>query len=379
MLLYNSYTRKKEPFETIEEKKVRMYVCGLTPDGPMHLGHAATAIYSDVLVRYLQSQNYVVNFVQNITDVDDDIVEKSKKAGQTWREFGDLWTQKYLHDIQRLNVLKDHGFTKATDSIPSMQKNITKLIDTKHAYVKNGSVYFSIKTFPDFGKLSHLSQEEMLDIAKQRGGHVDDPDKQNPLDFVLWQKSTDPGWESPWGKGRPGWHIECSAMIYEFLGEQIDIHGGGGDLLFPHHESEIAQSESFTGKKPFVNYWMHTAMIKKDGRKMSKSLGNLVLVSDLLKNYNANSIRWLILQNHYRSAWDYTDEKIELAAQEFSAIQKVLKSNSAVHNKTLEKEIEVAMDDDLNIPHALEIIKKAARTGQTDFVKKSLEILGFEL
>lgn len=381
MYLYNSLSRKIEKFEPIESNIVKMYVCGLTPDGPMHLGHAAVAIYSDVLTRYLMFKQYEVSFVQNITDIDDDILEKSKKAGKNWREFGNFWTKKYVEDIERLRVLKDHGFVRATESISSMQTIITKLIEKKHAYVAGGSVYFAIDTFPKFGELSCLNKKQMLVIAKERGGHIDDKNKRDPLDFVLWQGSNaQPSWESPWGNGRPGWHIECSAMIYEFLGQQIDIHGGGHDLIFPHHESEIAQSESFTSKK-FVKYWMHTAMILKDGEKMAKSLGNLVLVSDLLKKYSANVIRWYILSNHYRLAWEFDAINLKNAEKELNEIIEKLHSGSVQKDKNEAglSDFQQAMDDDLDTSKALSVIKKTSENGSPESTKKMLEILGFSV
>lgn len=381
MILYDTLTKKYSPVVPLTPNKISMYACGLTPDGPMHLGHAATSIYNDVLVRYFLYMDFDVNFVQNITDIDDDILSKSKKAGTAWQEFGEFWTEKFLKDVKRLHVLKDHDFKKATDSIPTMIAIISKLLKNGHAYESNGSIYYDVTSFPSYGNLSHFTEDLMLKIAAERGGHVDDPDKRSPLDFVLWQKSLDnePSWKSPWSKGRPGWHIECSSMIKEFLGIQIDIHGGGKDLIFPHHESERAQSEGYSGKK-FVGHWFHVAMVMYEAEKMSKSLGNLILVDDLLKKFSANQIRYFVLQHHYRFPWEYFEEDMESAAKEWKSIEESLAHVEMDKTNTLLDSFLKALENDLCTPKAMEILRQSlAKMENPAAVKKSFEMLGFLL
>src|SRR3989344_359101 len=271
MRLYNSLSRKIEVFRPRENKRVTMYVCGITPYDTTHLGHAFTYVSFDALFRYLQYKGYKVVYTQNVTDIDDDILKRAKETGQNWKELGDFWTKKFLNDLKSLNVLMPTHYVKATDSIPKILGITKELIKMGFAYENKGNVYFSVKKDKEYGKLSHLSEQQMLLLSKERGSDPNDPLKKHPLDFVLWKSASrrtqkdQPWWNSPWGLGRPGWHIECSAMVYQYLGERIDIHGGGRDLIFPHHESEIAQSESYTGKKPYVKYWLHTGMLRYKG------------------------------------------------------------------------------------------------------------------
>lgn len=393
MKLYNSQTRKIEVFKSLKSKKVSMYVCGITPYDTTHLGHAFTYVSFDALFRFLQYLGYKVTYAQNVTDIDDDILKKAKEVGKNWKELGEYWTNKFLKDLKSLNVLFPTHYVKATDSIEKIIEINKILIEKKYAYEKNGNVYFAVKQDKNYGKLSRYTEKQMFLIAKDRGNDPKDTLKKHPLDFILWQKSKEdePSWKSPWGIGRPGWHVECSAMIHQYLGEQIDIHGGGRDLIFPHHESEIAQSENFTGKRPFVQYWMHTAMLLYEGEKMSKSLGNLVMVSDLLKKYDANAIRWLLLSHHYRESWEYTNEKMEKANQEVFVIKKALlakESTRSFANNTFKKIFEENMVDDLNVPVVLKMLLELANNIVLEkkeikkniyTIKKYISLLGFTL
>jgi len=393
MKIYNSLTLKKEEFKPFEDKKVGIYVCGITPYDTTHLGHAFTYMFFDVLARYLRFKDYKVTYAQNVTDIDDDILKKAKEVNKNWIELGNFWTMRFLTDIKSLNINFPDIYCKATDSIDVII-NITKtLIEKGFAYQKGGNVYFGIGKFKNYGRLSRMDKKEMIIISKERGGDPSDPLKKNPLDFLLWQstdrrtKQNEPFWESPWSKGRPGWHIECSAMISKFLGEQVEIHGGGKDLIFPHHESEIAQSESFTGKKPFVKYWMHTAMVLYEREKMAKSLGNLVMVSDLLKKATPNEIRYLLLMHQYRTPWEYMPRKLLIAKNSFKTI-KVALGKIKISNKPpkdLPKNAYFSrfikfMDDDINTPAALNLLLKMSKGKSPDpeILSICLSILGFK-
>lgn len=391
MRLYNSLTRKKESFTPLSPKSVRLYVCGITPYDTTHLGHAFTYISFDVLVRYLTYLGYNVNYTQNVTDIDDDILKRAASTHQDWQKLGTFWTDHFLKDMKDLGIISPAHYVKATDSIPTIQKFVKKLLDKKIAYEKEGNVYFSIKRFPSYGKLSNFTKKQMHYLALERGGYPDDPRKQNPLDFLLWQKSksNEPSWDSPWGKGRPGWHIECSSMIYDYLGKQIDIHGGGRDLVFPHHESEIAQSESFTGQKPFSRFWMHTGMLMYQGEKMGKSLGNLVMVSDLLKKYSADEIRLTLLSHHYRKPWEFEMTDMRQARKTLKLLTSVATKPVKItdqENPYLKKFL-MFMDDDLNIPEALSYLitltkqskKQKANEQMRTALSQALSILGFRI
>jgi L-cysteine:1D-myo-inositol 2-amino-2-deoxy-alpha-D-glucopyranoside ligase len=245
--------------------------------------------------------------VQNLTDVDDAILREARRVGEDWRVLGDRWTAHFIEDMQTLNIRPPEHFPRATGVIPEIIETVRKLCEVGVAYEAGGSVYFSIEAWPSYGKLSRLPRQEMVPISAERGNNPNDPHKRHPLDFVLWQAQApgEPAWESPWGPGRPGWHIECSTLIHCFLGESIDIHGGGADLMFPHHESEIAQSECATGHQPLAHWWFHTAMVQLAGRKISKSLGNLIMVQDLLETYSPDAIRLYLASHHYRHSWQY--------------------------------------------------------------------------
>jgi L-cysteine:1D-myo-inositol 2-amino-2-deoxy-alpha-D-glucopyranoside ligase len=314
--LYNALTESVDAFTPLNDT-VTIYVCGVTPYDTTHLGHAFTYVVFDVLIRYLEGRGTPVRYVQNVTDIDDDVLRKAKEKGMNWRDLGEQETEKFLEDLRALNIRMPDVYAKATEETAMMIEIINVLLAKDYAYERNGSVYFRVASDAEFGKLSRYDYATMLKIANERGNFPDDPNKQDPLDFVLWQAAQpgEPTWQSPWGEGRPGWHIECSAMSLRYLGEQIDIHGGGADLLFPHHECEIAQSENFTEKEPFVRVWMHTAMVRMDGEKMSKSLGNMVFVQKLRETYHADEIRAYLLSHHYRTAFEWNQAGMDDAAQ----------------------------------------------------------------
>ncbi|MDQ3613715.1 MAG: cysteine--tRNA ligase [Chloroflexota bacterium] len=359
MRLYNSESRGIENF-TVRDGHVGMYVCGVTPYDTTHIGHAFTFLTFDILVRYFRHKGVDVTYVQNVTDIDDDVLRKAREVGMNWRELADQETRKFLQDMQELNAVPFDHYTAATDHIAEMHTITQRLLDEGLAYVVNGSVYFEVSKDAKFGKLSHLSLEEMLPIANERGNKPDDPNKRDPLDFVLWQAAApgEPTWESPWGPGRPGWHIECTAMSTKYLGQSIDIHGGGGDLIFPHHECEIAQAENATGVKPFARFWMHVAMVNYDDEKMSKSLGNLVLAHDLLKTWSPDAIRLYLFSNHYRTEWQFLDEEMQRWSDAARALSVARYRQSGSASSGIEIEANrsafvAAIEDDLDTPAAI--------------------------
>ena len=359
MNLFNSATQTIEPL-TVTGNHVGVYVCGVTPYDTTHAGHAFAFLTFDILVRYLRSTGLDVTYVQNVTDIDDDILRKAKEVGLAWDELGRRETEKYLNDMRQLNALPFDHYLRATETVPSMVELIVALVAGGHAYVSDGGVYFSISSDPEFGKLSRIPKGDMLAIANERGNVPDDPNKRDPLDFVLWQaaKPGEPMWESPWGPGRPGWHIECSAMSMSVLGKTVDIHGGGADLIFPHHECEIAQSENATGVKPFTRYWMHVAMVDYLGEKMSKSLGNLVIASDVLQNFSSDAFRLYLFSHHYRDQWEYVDAEIEEWADLARDLQEAIDTPSYAVGEMLDPSIYQdrfanALEDDLNTPLAI--------------------------
>jgi L-cysteine:1D-myo-inositol 2-amino-2-deoxy-alpha-D-glucopyranoside ligase len=359
MNLYNSLTQQVEPL-IVRDNHVGIYVCGITPYDTTHAGHAFTFLTFDILVRYLRFLGHRVTYVQNVTDIDDDILRKSRELGIAWDDLGRRETDKYLADMRALNALTYDHYLRATDTVPDMVELIEKLVASGHAYVSNGSVYFSVASDQNFGKLSRIPRAEMLPIANERGNEPDDPNKQDPLDFVLWlaAKPGEPTWESPWGPGRPGWHIECSAMAMRVLGPTLDIHGGGADLIFPHHECEIAQSENATDVQPFSRYWVHVGMVEYQGEKMSKSLGNLVIASNVLERNSADAFRLYLFSHHYRSEWEYMDDEIDewetLARDMYEAVE--TQSYGVGELLDIDRQVDqfhAAMDDDLNTPAAI--------------------------
>ena len=373
MRLFNTLSQQVEELRPHGEA-VTLYVCGVTPYDTTHLGHASINVVYDTLRRYLIWRGQPVKYVQNVTDIDDDILRKAKERGLTWDELGRQETERYLTDLRDLNVAPPDYYIKASDETAMMIELIQALLAKNLAYVRDGWVYFRVKADPDFGRLAeaagYIGYDAWLLTANERGNFPDDPRKEDPLDFVLWQAQQpgEPAWPSPWGPGRPGWHIECSSMAIKYLGSRIDIHGGGSDLVFPHHTCEIAQSENATGERPFVSIWMHCAMVGLDGEKMSKSLGNLILARDLLNRYSADAIRVMILSHHYRTPWEYSEREM----QEKAAFTERLRLGDVVGGAEETDEIAAkaeqgfiaAMEDDLDTPRALNVLARLAEYRQ---------------
>jgi L-cysteine:1D-myo-inositol 2-amino-2-deoxy-alpha-D-glucopyranoside ligase len=309
--LFNTMTQSVEPF-TAPEGSVRLYVCGVTPYDTAHLGHAFVYASFDVLVRLLRVHGLEVDYTQNVTDIDDPLFEKARALGNiTWDELARRETDRFVQEMQAINVAPPHHFVRASDELPAMFTLIEQLLANGHAYRQEGWIYFDHTTDPTYGQLAEAAgfrgYDALLAEANEHGNDPTDPRKRDPLDFLLWRGSgpDEPSWASPWGPGRPGWHIECSAMATRYLGPQLDIHGGGRDLIFPHHSSEIAQSENASGKRPYVRFWMHVGMVALDGIKMSKSLGNLVIINQLLRDYTPDAVRVMLAGHHYRASWEF--------------------------------------------------------------------------
>jgi L-cysteine:1D-myo-inositol 2-amino-2-deoxy-alpha-D-glucopyranoside ligase len=367
--LYDTARQEIVPFEP--PKLVRMYVCGITPYDSTHLGHAATYLTYDVLIRRLEELGHEVSLVRNVTDVDDSILPKARQLGVNYLELADAEMARFRSDMEALGMRPPMAEPRATEAVPQIVELVGKLLENGHAYQADGSVFFDISTFPAYGQLSHLSREEMLRIAADRGGRPDDPAKRNPLDFTLWQRSApdEPAWDAPFGAGRPGWHIECSAMVLAAHGPTLDLHGGGTDLIFPHHESEIAQSTSITGQ-PLARHWMHSAMVAYDGEKMSKSLGNLVFVSDLLKVADPRAIRLALLRHHYRAGFEWFDTDLDEGK---ALLRRLMTAAGAAGERASDPpfkggadsrpfadEVRAALDDDLDVPRALDALDDLA-------------------
>ena len=404
MKLYNTMTNKIEEFKTIEENKVKMYVCGPTVYNYIHLGNARPIVVFDTLARYFEHKGMEVEFVQNFTDVDDKIINKSMEEGTSASEVSEKYIKYFFEDISKLNILESVKRPKVTENMAEIIEIIQKLIDNGFAYEKDGDVYFEVKKYKDYGKLSNQKIEEL-----ELGARIDVSEiKKNPVDFALWKKKKDgePFWESPWGQGRPGWHIECSAMAKKYLGDTFDIHGGGQDLVFPHHENEIAQSKcAYHGN--FANYWLHNGFIQINGDKMSKSLGNFFLLREILEKFSGNVVRLFILSTHYRKPINFSFENMEDTKK---ALQNIVKSmnkfenivekykNEKIENvknsefsqkiDEFDKKFEFAMDEDMNTPQALATIfdqiretNKFISTNENEFstiyyeIKKSYDSL----
>lgn len=374
--VYNSLTRKKEVFKPIKPPKVNMYVCGPTVYGPSHLGHARTYIAFDIIRRYIQFKGYKVKYIVNITDIHDDIIKKSKKLKINIKDLAKKHTNQFFQDITNLGIKKADYYPRVTDHIKEIIEMIKILEKKGFAYQLNKSVYFNISKFKDYGKLSRIKIRKNLSGTRIK---TDKYEKEAASDFVLWKaaKVGEPNWSSPWGKGRPGWHIECSVMSKKYLGEQFDIHGGAIDLIFPHHENEIAQSEGASGSQPFVKYWLHSGLLKIDGQKMSKSLGNYIEIPQALQEYPPRLIRYLIINSHYRSSFDFNKKTIEQVKKSIQRIDEFINKlqspsiKKVVINKNKEKkliltvnqEFEYYMDDDFNTPRALSSIFKLIKYG----------------
>ena len=397
MKLYNTMTNKIEEFKTIEENKVKMYVCGPTVYNYIHLGNARPIVVFDTLARYFKYKGMEVDYVQNFTDVDDKIINKSIEEGISASEVSEKYIKCFFEDINRLNILESVKRPKVTENMAEIIEIIQKLIDNGFAYEKDGDVYFEVKKYKDYGKLSNQKIEEL-----ELGARIDVSEiKKNPVDFALWKKKKDgePFWESPWGQGRPGWHIECSAMAKKYLGDTFDIHGGGQDLVFPHHENEIAQSKcAYHGN--FANYWLHNGFIQINGDKMSKSLGNFFLLREILEKFSGNVVRLFILSTHYRKPINFSFENMEDTKK---ALQNIVKSmnkfenivekykNEKIENVKIsefsqkidefDKKFEEAMDEDMNTPQALATIfdqiretNKFISTNESEFSRIYYEI-----
>jgi len=382
MKIYNTLTGKKEEFITLAPDVVGMYACGVTVYDHCHIGHARSAVVFDVIRRYLKYKGFDVTYVRNFTDIDDKIINRAKQEGISWDAVAGKYTEEYYKDMEMLGVARADVEPKATEHIPEIITIVQGLIDKGFAYETDGSVYFIVDKFPQYGKLSKRDKEEMV-----AGARVEvDERKNNPLDFALWKRSKngEPFWDSPWGPGRPGWHIECTAMSIKHLGESFDIHGGGADLLFPHHENEIAQSEAYTGK-PFAKYWVHNGFITIDKEKMSKSLGNFFTIKEVLDKYDPEVLRFFLLSTHYRSPIEFSDELLREAEssidryyttvvrindfleKEYGTSRECSKAGKVFEEILLsfEKKFEEAMDDDFNtalaLGHVFELVREANR------------------
>lgn len=370
MRLYDTARQAIVPFEP--GPLVTMYTCGITPYDATHFGHAATYLTYDVLQRRLRDRGHETRCVRNITDVDDDLLRKARELGVHYLDLAAGEIARFDADIEALEMLPSFSEPRATSAIADIRGFIGMVLDRGHAYEAGGSVYFDVGSWKTFGEISHYSRDEMLAFVAERGGNVDDPNKRDPLDFVLWQPSApdEPFWESLWGPGRPGWHIECSALALRELGTTIDLHGGGSDLIFPHHECESAQSEAATGE-PFVRHWMHQAMVRMDGEKMSKSLGNLVFVSELRKEWDTRAIRLAALAHHYRTPWEWNDQIMPTAATRLKGWLVAGQGDGGLG------EARAALDDDLDTPAAIAAIDQAAAAGHG--VSAAAALLGVDL
>lgn len=356
MKLYNTLSGTTETFAPNSDV-VTMYVCGITPYSPSHLGHALKAAIFDVLRRYLEYSGLEVKHVENFTDIDDKMIDRAVEEDITTVALAEKNILRYMDEMNKLNVLPAHFYPRATNEIPKMLDIIKKLVEREMAYVIKGDVYFRVKRFKDYGKLSRRTLDDM-----RAGNRVENTEqKEDVMDFALWksQKPGEPAWDSPWGPGRPGWHIECSAMSMRYLGDVIDIHGGGQELMFPHHENEIAQTESYTLKEPMANFWMHNGLMRLGDEKMSKSLGNLVTVKEALGLYSSDALRLFFISSHYRSPLMFTDESIASQERALERLRQALSKESAEDNTNFldpapnREEFVRSMDDDLNTPQAL--------------------------
>ena len=394
--IYNTLTRKKEEFAPINDGKVSMYACGITVSGEAHIGHAYQALIYDIIRKYLVASGYKVTYARNYTDVDDKIIAKSHETGIPADKYAEMMIAKIDKEMRALQVDDPDVWLKATCTMDGIMDFIGKLIDKGHAYATSeGDVYFAVESFKDYGKLSGRRLEDAFESVRIEN----EDNKQNPLDFALWKsaKEGEPYWESPWGKGRPGWHIECSAMNMKAFGDQIDIHGGGRDLIFPHHENEIAQTEALTGKT-FAKYWIHNGLIKVNGQKMSKSLGNSLVLHDLLEKYHPETIKFALLQTNYRGDINVTDTLFPEAEKHLTGFYKIIDSvygafgteGAEIDHQGIEASFKQAMDDDFNTAKALanlfgifKKIKSKVNTGDKTAVddvimlKKTYGLLGF--
>ena len=372
MRLYETQQRAVVPLDATPGRTVRMYVCGITPYDATHVGHAATFLTYDVLQRRLRDLGCRTRCVRNITDVDDDLLARARAMGVHYLDLAAGSLAAFDADMAALGLLPAYAEPRATSAIPDIRRLIGRLLGSGHAYRTPEGVYFDVSAAPSFGELSELSATEMIEVARSRGGRPDDPNKRSPLDFVLWQRSApgEPEWSSSWGMGRPGWHVECSALALAHLGETVDVHGGGSDLVFPHHECSRAQSEAMTGQ-PFVRHWMHTSMVRNGGAKMSKSAGNLVFVADLRERWAPMAVRLALLDAHYRSDWDWTEERVAVAVRRLERWRAAGRGDGSL------AQVRERLDDDLDTPGALAAIDAAAAAGEP--VSDAAALLGVVL
>lgn len=382
MRLYDTARRETVDFSPGDE--VKMYVCGVTPYDATHLGHAFTFVSYDVLIRRLLDTGRSVKCVRNVTDVDDPLFAKARELGIHYLDLAAREEQRLEDDLQAMNFVPMFSTPRASSAIADIRGFIGMVLDRGFAYEAGGSVYFDVARFDEFGSVSHYDRTKMLMLARERGGNVDDPNKRDPLDFVLWQPSAadEPSWDTIWGAGRPGWHIECSALALRELGTTIDLHGGGTDLIYPHHECERAQSEAATGQ-PFVRHWMHVAMVWMDGYKMSKSRGNLVFVDQLRKRYDPRAIRLGLIVNHYRTEWEWDEGLIDRATERLGKWAATSVDSEPANSRANEGGRQVLdtvrhhLDDDLDTPAAVAAIDAAAAGGAN--VRAAASLLGVDL
>jgi L-cysteine:1D-myo-inositol 2-amino-2-deoxy-alpha-D-glucopyranoside ligase len=378
MRLYDTRTRRLVSF--VAGRTVRVYVCGITPYDASHLGHAFTYTSFDALVRYLEHVGHRVRYARNVTDVDDDILRKARELGVDYLDLADREMARFDRDLAGLGLRAPDVSPRATAAVPAMVAAVDGLVRRGAAYpLEDGRVYFDTGATPGFGALSGLDRPAMLREFAENGGDPQAGGKRDTLDFLLWQPSAadEPSWPSPWGPGRPGWHIECSVMAMEELGGVIDIHGGGVDLVFPHHEAEIVQAEELTGQRPFARVWLHAGMVDLDGTKMSKSRGNLVFVTDLLECYEGAAVRRYLLEHHYRSTWAYAAAGLDDAAAAYK--RWVEAAGSSGRRADLRAAFHRAMADDLDTPTALAVLDEAARAGAGATLRELTAVLGFAL
>jgi len=382
--IYNTLSRKKQAFRPRKSPRVRMYVCGPTVYGPGHVGHARTYVAFDIIRRYLEYKGFKVKYIMNITDVHDDIFKAMKREKLSLSALTNKYTNLFLKELKLLGIKKANFYPRVTKTIKEIISFVKILVKKGFGYQWEGSIYFDVSRFKDYGKLSGIKIEKAVTGTRVE---TDKYDKKEAIDFALWKekKPGEPSWPSPWGKGRPGWHIECSVMSQKHLGEQLDIHGGAKDLIFPHHENEIAQSEAATGKKPFVKYWMHGGLLTINGQKMSKSLGNYIEIIQALESWPARVIRLFVANSHYRSSLDWSERNLKKTKKEIERIDEFVdkledlkkqKTNKkriakALLSKT-KKDFEKAMDDDFNTPIALAVILRLVRRGNSLINKNKL-------
>ena len=369
MKLSDTLTGEKREFAPAQDT-VRMYVCGITPYAPAHVGHAMSYIVFDVLHRYLEFRGYEVRYVQNFTDIDDRLITRAAAEGATVKELAERHIADYFEDMAALNVLQADVYPRATEELPKIIEVIAGLVEKGNAYESGGDVYFRVTCTSAYGKLSHRSVDSMRAGARVEPG----AEKEHPMDFALWKaaKPGEPSWDSPWGPGRPGWHIECTAMVLRHLGDSVDIHGGGQDLVFPHHENEIAQSEAFTGAEPFARFWVHNGLLHLDDEKMSKSTGNLVTIRDALGRYSSDAIRLSVLNAHYRGPGYYSDDALEGAERAAARLRQAAGARGGdagsdrLDASPHRERFLAAMDDDMNTPQALAVLFDLARNINRD-------------